>query len=183
MGDATQLRLDLEAEIAAVDKWVESFPLVNARRALAELKRQRDEIDLAILDIEDKMAMHESFRPASAQNGAAAPATRATAVRNATGRPKTPRREAFYKILEADPERTFSLAEIRDRLIELNLMQDSKADRHSLQVMASKMYKRGEIDRPRDGHYKFLPPHSEAPETIGSDAEPQEPDRSIGVHS
>lgn len=164
MSDDAQLQIDLESEIKAVNEWVDAFPLAAVRAALKELQRQRDEIDIRILDLEDKVLVYQSIRPAARSRNGKGPevGSVATSPQAAVGRRKTPRREAFYKILEAEPEKSFPLAEIRDRLVAMGHMADTKAERHSLQVMASKMFKRGEIARPQDGFYKFLPPHAVA---------------------
>lgn len=158
MHSDAQLTLDIEREIAAVDEWVRAFPHERLRKARKALLVQRAELDSKIDELDRRLAVYESLRvPAS--NGKRDPEPVAPSRRRVT-----PRRAAFYRILEQDSEREIPLGEIKDRLVALGHMEDTERERHSLQVMASKMVKRGEVQRPRDGFYKFRPPHGESVE-------------------
>lgn len=162
-----QLELGIEDDLKAVDEWVAAFPHQRLRDALARLRAERASIDEKIQEIDRRLASYESLRrPRSASNvDPAAASVVNPAAKAARSRPVTPRRAAFYKILEQDPDRAIPFSEIKERLVGMGFMQDTKSEIHSLNVMASKMVQRGEIGRERDGFYKFLPPHSEAPGT------------------
>jgi hypothetical protein len=65
-------------------------------------------------------------------------------------------RRAILLVLQDRPAgyRT-KLAEVRGRLIERGWLTDSKSDAHRLQMMASDMTKRGQLERPSKGWYRL----------------------------
>lgn len=138
-----------------VRQWVDSFPEAQVRSALSALIAQRDGIDRKIDRLETQIGYFESMR------AKITPPTNGVVAKDPDPqlepqRPKiTPRRAAIIEILSGQPNRAFKLSEIKQRLVQRGLMEDTPRETHSLQVMAQKMLKKGELERPRDGYYRI----------------------------
>jgi hypothetical protein len=52
---------------------------------------------------------------------------------------------------------TWKLSDINDWLVQEGLLEDTEADRHGLQVTASRLARTGKLERPRQGHYRLAP--------------------------
>lgn len=65
------------------------------------------------------------------------------------------KRQAVLRLLSETPSRSTKASAIRTRLVERDWLDDTPSATHSLGVTLSKMYKRGELSRPRKGFYKI----------------------------
>jgi hypothetical protein len=144
-----QLDLDLPAGAleAQLDAWVGSFPVESIRQHLRELERRKGTIEAAIESLSRRLNMWQAMRAHSAGHG------------DLTERPS--KRDAVLTLLERDPTREFSLTEIRGFLIEGGMLDNTPKARHALEATVSNMTKRGEILRPRKGHYIVAPSGTE----------------------
>jgi len=126
---------------AQLDTWVGAFPVDAIRAHLKELERQKGNIESAIESLNRRLAIWQAMRAHQAGQGDLVP---------------TPsKRDAVLNLLERDPYREFTHAEIRSTLIESGLLEDARKARHALEMTLSNMTKRGEIERLRKGFYRF----------------------------
>jgi hypothetical protein len=113
--------------------------------AKVELKRtQRDQL-ARYRDFVAEIRGIELAQPATPDHNGAAP-------REASGRGV--KRQAVLDLLADGTERT--KPQIRRHLINIGLMGDSDKESHSLSVILSRMYRKGEIARARTGVYQSL---------------------------
>jgi hypothetical protein len=136
---------DVPAQILEIslDQWLDSFPIDKVQAQLAELERTKGTIEAAIESLNRRLAIWAAMREHQA------------GFDNSARRPS--KRDAVVTLLERDPYREFAASEIRDKLIEDGLLEDSKKARHALEMTLSNMVKRGEAVRPRKGFYKLSP--------------------------
>jgi hypothetical protein len=127
---------------AQLDSWVDGFPIETLRQHLAELEQQKGTIEAAIESLNRRLDIWQAMRAHSHGHG------------HLAKRPS--KRDAVLTLLEKDPWREFSLAEIRQRLIADGLLDDTAKARHALEATVSNMTKRGEIARPRKGFYEIV---------------------------
>lgn len=80
---------------------------------------------------------------------------RANGTPNGEPAAPTSKRKAILRLLREDPEREWKLSNIRAELVTRGWLEDSGQASHSLGVTASKMYGRGELERPRAAHYRI----------------------------
>ena len=65
------------------------------------------------------------------------------------------KRQAVLKLLGETPNRSTKAAEIKAKLVQREWLDDTPEAAHSLGVTLSKMFKRGELSRPKPGFYKI----------------------------
>ncbi len=128
---------------AQLDDWVGSFPIASIRAHLKALEHQKGTIEAAIESLNRRLAIWQAMRAHEAGQGDLVP--------------KPSKRDAVLGLLERDPHREVAHSEIRSRMIEDGLLEDSRKARHALEMTLSNMTKRGEVTRVRKGFYKLAP--------------------------
>ena len=126
---------------AKLDEWVNSFPIDTIREHLSDLERQKGDIEAAIESLNRRLRIWQAMH--------------ATSVGQGDLVPLPSKRDAVLTLLERDPSREFSLAEIRAMLINDGLLRNDLKAQHALEVTVSNMTKRGEIHRVRKGIYRL----------------------------
>jgi len=145
-----------------VDDFLRAYPEEQLRREIEQLEMElldkREELELvqrwkhlrALEDGSQPDGGHEADAEAEGERqparveseGADAPATR---------------REAIETVMRERPNHSWKLSELREALVARGWLPDDEASNHRLQVTASRMAKRRQLRRPRQGYYR-LPP-------------------------
>jgi hypothetical protein len=134
----------VEGELA---EWIRTFPSREVKAQIAELESARARLEDALRSLHTQLALWDAARRAASTNG-----PRGRDVRD---RPLPPKREAILHVLSERPDHTFRLAEIREILLARGWMPAGRKAAHALEVAATTLAKRGEIDRPRRGFYRM----------------------------
>lgn len=129
---------------AQLDRWVDSFPVEAIQQHLAELQARKGTIDAAIESLTKRLQVWQAIRAHDAGRGVSVVVPT--------------KRESVLVLLDRDPTREFSLAEIREYLVDCGLLENSARARHALEVTVSNMVRRGEIARPKRGFYALVSP-------------------------
>lgn len=132
---------ELEKTLRSLDTRLveEERELAAKREAVERLREDRD----ALRGYRNFVVHFGGFRSTTPSNGSGS----------------TPNKRAAIRELLANGE-AWTTPEIRQALIEQGAMEDSEAQAHTLQVTLSRLFRRGELDRVRQGTYKLSAPAS-----------------------
>jgi hypothetical protein len=150
---------DVSDVTTGITDWLKLFPVESARARLKDLEERRERITGEIENIREWLQLYEraiSGTPADNGDAGATPPIADTS----RDRKYPSKRVVAIKLLSENAGAEMEFAKIRARLIERGEMGDSDREKHALRVALFKAFKRGEVDRPRDGVFVVRPPAS-----------------------
>lgn len=119
-----------------------------------------EELDREILASKAHTALLEAAKNLQAirTNGSLPPGQTLPGLFDSPSQPKPmgkppSKRKSILRLLGENPDQVMKLAAIREELVKRGWVDASQQTSHSLGITASKMFGRGELHRPRPGHY------------------------------
>jgi hypothetical protein len=152
-----------------IPNWLRQFPAESARTRLAALEREQERITNEIENIREWLALYDrAMSNIPSDNG-----TESTPPVVDTGRERRypSKRVVALKLLSENVGAEMEFAKIRAKLIERGDMGDSDKEKHALRVALFKAFKKGEVDRPRDGVFVVRPPSPPSPSLLTGDTD------------
>jgi hypothetical protein len=146
-----------------VERWLQTLPVEDVRREVAQLEARIAELQAEIDKRRELLAMRQRWLDGGASQ-AEAPESVTEDPESATEAPEsaTPERptraDALLRLLAEDRERTWKLSHLRTELVARGWLEDTREASASLQVTASKLTRAGRIARPKAGRYRAAEP-------------------------
>jgi hypothetical protein len=162
-------QMDVEARI---QQWLQDFPaneLAERIGALEDdagnLERKLDDVRREISRLRRLSEIRDNLLPALEDSGGAPIDSRISRQvlfgdQDLAVKPKR-RRDAVMIVFDGDREKVLHIDQIHAWFVERGWLGESENERHALQVTLSKMFKAGELIRPRMGFYQLAPAASE----------------------
>jgi hypothetical protein len=138
--------------------WIEQIPLEDLQAELQALEAQKAELESKVGVIRTALTLYSVARAAGVASAERVP-------RPARGSRQSSRQPAYVgirEVLASDPERAWKLEEIHQAMIQRGVAEPGRQDRGRLQLAASRMVEKGQIEKPSYGHYR-LPPAPDDP--------------------
>jgi hypothetical protein len=113
--------------------------------------------DLAARTVPDEQPSSEGHHSTVTQESSESDDAGSRDVSTRVDRAPVSRADKLIYFLSRYMGETWKLSDIGDWLVQEGLLEDTQAERHGLQVTASRLARTGKLERPRQGHYRLAP--------------------------